>query len=177
MKVSARHVWLAALALSLAGCGDSGEHAPEETSSPALPPITVTSSAFTAGQPIPQKYACEDRGGQNLSPPLAWAGAPSGTVSIAVVVTDPDADNFIHWVLVDVPPQVMSLTEAQVPAGVRKVQEWFGPCPPSGVHDYVFAVYALNKRIPTDVTEPAPAITAVREAAIAKGELTGTFAR
>jgi Raf kinase inhibitor-like YbhB/YbcL family protein len=165
------------LAAAIAGCGGSGEHAPEETSPRALPAVTVTSSAFTAGQPIPQKYACEDRGGQNLSPPLAWDDVPSGTTSIAVVVTDPDADNFIHWVLVDVPPELMSLTEAQVPAGVRKIRAWFGPCPPSGVHHYVFAVYALGKQIPADVTEPADAITAVREAAIAEGELTGTFAK
>jgi phosphatidylethanolamine-binding protein (PEBP) family uncharacterized protein len=92
-----------------------------------------------------------------------------------VVVTDPDADDFVHWVLVDVPPAAMSFTEAQVPAGVRKVREWMGPCPPSGLHHYVFTVYALSRAIPTDITDPADVITAVRDGAVGRGELTGTF--
>jgi Raf kinase inhibitor-like YbhB/YbcL family protein len=174
---SLRYAALALAGAALAGCGSSGEHAPEEASPRPLPPITVTSSAFGAGAPIPQKYACKDRGGENLSPPLAWTNVPSGATNLAVVVTDPDADDFIHWVLVDVPPAAMSFAEAQVPAGVRKVHEWMGPCPPSGVHHYVFTVYALRSTIPGDLTEPADVITAVRDAAVARGELIGTYAR
>jgi hypothetical protein len=50
-----------------------------------------------------------------------------------------------------------------------------GPCPPSGLHHYVFTVYALSRAIPTDVTDPTDVITAVRDAAVGRGELTGTF--
>ncbi len=175
LVLSAGVVSVGMAAAGLVGCGSSGEHAPQETSPRPLPAIAVTSSAFGEGQPIPKKYACKDRGGDNLSPPLAWSSIPSGTTSIAVVVTDPDADDFVHWVLVDVPPAAMSFTEAQVPAGVRKVREWMGPCPPSGLHHYVFTVYALSRAIPTDITDPADVITAVRDGAVGRGELTGTF--
>jgi|SRR5262245_11870810 len=175
LLMSAGVVGVGLAAAGLIGCGSSGAHAPREASPRPLPAMAVTSTAFAEGQPIPKKYACKDRGGDNLSPPLAWSNVPSGTTSVAVVVTDPDADDYVHWVLVDVPPAAMSLTEAQVPAGVRNVREWTGPCPRSGLHHYVFTVYAVGRAIPTDVTDPADVITAVRDAAIGRGELTGTF--
>jgi len=43
----------------------------------------VSSSAFSEGQPIPEKYSCD---GRNLSPPLKWNGAP-----IVIIADDPDA--------------------------------------------------------------------------------------
>jgi len=35
--------------------------------------LHVSSSAFSNGDPSPQKYSCN---GQNVSPPLDWEGAP-----------------------------------------------------------------------------------------------------
>ena len=35
--------------------------------------ISVTSTAFEAGKPIPKKYTGE---GEDLSPPLAWSNIP-----------------------------------------------------------------------------------------------------
>ena len=43
--------------------------------------ITVTSTSFPPHGPIPKKYT-ED--GENISPPLAWTGVPSGTVELAL---------------------------------------------------------------------------------------------
>ncbi len=56
----------------------------------ATNPMTfnLTSSAFAANASIPIKYTCE---GTNISPPLAWAGAPAAAKSFAIIVEDPDA--------------------------------------------------------------------------------------
>src|SRR5687767_2186896 len=51
-------------------------------------PLTITSPAFAHDGTIPTEHTCE---GDDLSPPLAWSGAPAGTRSFALIVDDPDA--------------------------------------------------------------------------------------
>ena len=45
--------------------------------------LTITSSGFKHQGSIPKRYTCD---GENISPPLAWAGVPPGTKSLALVV-------------------------------------------------------------------------------------------
>jgi Raf kinase inhibitor-like YbhB/YbcL family protein len=90
-----------------------------------------------------------------VSPPLSWSGAPSGTRSFVLVCLDPDADNFVHWVMYDIPASVNSLPEgvppqATLPNGAKQGENemgtigYFGPEPPPGeLHRYVFTLYAL----------------------------------
>src|SRR5512146_750794 len=47
--------------------------------------MTLETSAFSPGQPIPQKYSCE---GADVSPPLTWSAPPPGTKSFALIVDD-----------------------------------------------------------------------------------------
>jgi len=58
--------------------------------SPAATNMTlhVSSSAFSEGQPIPEKYTCD---GLNVSPPIQWSGTPGDTKGIAILCEDPDA--------------------------------------------------------------------------------------
>src|SRR6478672_7411497 len=77
--------------------------------------LTLTSSAFKSGAPIPSLYTCE---GKDLSPPLAWEGAPAGTKSLALILDDPDAPDpkapkrvWVHWLLYNIPPEASSLAE------------------------------------------------------------------
>jgi phosphatidylethanolamine-binding protein (PEBP) family uncharacterized protein len=58
--------------------------------------MQLTSVAFTGGHRIPQRYACD---GQNLSPPLTWSGAPSGTRGFVLLCDDSDAPagTWHHW--------------------------------------------------------------------------------
>src|SRR5437879_12240416 len=74
----------------------------------------LTSSAFTEGAPIPVKHTCD---GADVSPPLAWSGAPSGAAGFALIMDDPDAPagTWVHWVLYDLPA-----TTAQLPENVAK---------------------------------------------------------
>ncbi len=47
----------------------------------------LTSSEFAQDERIPRIYTCE---GEDISPPLAWSGAPSETRSFALLCDDPD---------------------------------------------------------------------------------------
>lgn len=124
--------------------------------------FTLTSPAFPHEGEIPMKHTCED---QNVSPPLAWAGAPPDTQSLALIVDDPDAPDprapkmtWVHWVLYNLPPGSTGLPEAVVdhdlPPGTRggtsdyKRTAWGGPCPPIGRHRYYFKLYALDCVLP-----------------------------
>ncbi|HEX3916826.1 MAG TPA: YbhB/YbcL family Raf kinase inhibitor-like protein [Caulobacteraceae bacterium] len=94
-------------------------------------------------------------GGQNVSPALAWSGAPAGTVSLVLTMIDVDAKPafWSHWIVVGLPPATTSLPRgvAALPAGAHAVAGNFGdaaydgPCPPlgSGVHHYQFTIWAM----------------------------------
>jgi Raf kinase inhibitor-like YbhB/YbcL family protein len=123
------------------GGGSGGAAAPTTATT-----LRLTSPAFGNGQPIPPEYTCV---GDDVSPPLAWTGVPAGTAELALVVRDPDADGFIHWVIAGLPPDAAGLARADPPAqAVEELndfgrQGWSGPCPPSGTHNYDFRLYAL----------------------------------
>ena len=100
--------------------------------------------------------------GGNVSPALAWQGAPEGTKSYALTVYDPDAptgSGWWHWVVYNIPANVDSLPEgagsgdfARLPAGASQGRTDFGSigfggaCPPVGdkPHRYIFTVHALK---------------------------------
>ncbi len=144
-------------------------------------PMRLTSSVFTDGGAIPEECTCE---GGDVSPPLAWDKVPEGTDSFALIVTDPDAGGFVHWLLTGIPGDARELAEAQgdqigTPGrnGFGNVG-WGGPCPPSGEHHYVFELLAVSS--PLDAGEP-PTPERVRSAAagvtLSRAELTGVYAR
>src|SRR5207245_10532498 len=90
--------------------------------------LTITSPAFAAGGEIPAEYTGE---GKDVSPPLAWAGLPAGTQTLALIVDDPDAPDpaapkrvWVHWVVYNIPATATGLpaavTPAQLPAGAKE---------------------------------------------------------
>lgn len=126
--------------------------------------FVLTSTAVPEGSVIAPQQLVEDLGGQNLSPDLAWTGAPDGTRSFAITCYDPDAptgSGFWHWIAWDVPAGTTSL-----PLGVARddvsLQQavndfgrigYDGPQPPPGMpHRYVFTVHALP--VPTLGADP-----------------------
>jgi Raf kinase inhibitor-like YbhB/YbcL family protein len=118
----------------------------------------VWSPAFPDGGRIPVKYIMPGAGGENLSPPLTWKGEPRGTKSFAISCHDPHpvAHNWVHWLVINIPPSVHSLPEGAsrrvMPSGSVELINSFGfvgyggPMPPPGTgeHPYVFTVYALK---------------------------------
>jgi Raf kinase inhibitor-like YbhB/YbcL family protein len=152
--------------------------------------LKITSTAFQPGGAIPSKYTCEDL---DLSPPLAWSGAPPGTKTFALIVDDPDAPDpakpqrvYVHWVLYNIPATTIALPENASKKGLPKgaVQgkndwgkaEYGGPCPPIGRHRYFFKLYALDTEL-TGLSSPTKGDLerAMNGHVLESGELIGTY--
>jgi Raf kinase inhibitor-like YbhB/YbcL family protein len=170
-----------AAALLALGCDQSGPRADAPTVGDEE--ITVTSSAFAEGQPIPRQYTCD---GAEQSPPLAWTGVPEQAAALALVIDDPDAPGgtYVHWVVVDIGKSEPGLAAGRLPAGAVQVENssgdtaYAGPCPPNGTHHYRFTVYALSKTLDVSPDDGLDAVfDQIAAAAIAQGRLTATYAR
>ena len=103
-------VLAAALACVAAGARLGAQAAPA--------PLTVTSAAFKNGDLLPKDHTAD---GKNVSPPLAWTGAPASTKEFALILDDPDANfggrgPFVHWVIYKIPDTAKGLPEG-VPMG------------------------------------------------------------
>jgi hypothetical protein len=88
---------------------------------------TIKPNAKLTDEQVFNGFGCA---GKNVSPALAWKGAPAGTKSFAVTVYDPDAptgSGWWHWVVVNLPASVTSLpagagdpSGGQLPAGAEQ---------------------------------------------------------
>jgi len=147
----------------------------EVTPMPTSSPFTLSSTAFAAGAPIPREYTCD---GANISPALSWTGAPAGTAALVLVVDDPDARGFVHWLVLDLPAADGGLPRGVAPGADPPQQGrndfghvgWGGPCPPSGTHHYRFTLTALAA--PLGLADH-PGGTAVKSA-LAKANVLGS---
>ena len=152
--------------------------------------MQLNSSAFNNGERLPQRYSCD---GEEMSPPLAWGGAPGDTRSFAIFCDDPDAPNgtFHHWAIYDIPKTTHELPEGFAATVARSLvlqgtndfgkSGYGGACPPKGhgPHHYHFRVMALdcghldthgrNKAVDVERT--------AREHCLAEAELVGTYSR
>jgi Raf kinase inhibitor-like YbhB/YbcL family protein len=169
-------VALAVMAIAT-GCADATQ---EESPMPTTDEITVSSDAFAEGAAIPDRHTCD---GDDLSPPLSWSGAPPETAAYVLIVDDPDARSFVHWLVVDIPAEVTELGEGAPGDGVEGQNDfgrtgWGGPCPPSGTHRYVFTVHALSEPLGLSGTFDATAVRrAMERKVLAQGRLIGTYRR
>jgi Raf kinase inhibitor-like YbhB/YbcL family protein len=154
-------------------------------------PLKITIPAFADGGAIPAKFGCSNGTNANLSPAIQWSGAPDGTMSIALILHDPDVaiggDDVLHWAIFNIPATAAGLPEG-VPAkamlddGSVQINNiggsigYFNPCPPPPTtHHYMFEFYALDTKL-----DPAPANRADLQKAIvghirAKGIYFGLF--
>ena len=144
--------------------------------------FVLTSPSFAEGGAIPVKFACD---GSDLSPALAWSGAPADTAAFALIVDDPDASGWVHWVVFDLPGG----TSGSLPEGVTASLPsqgstsfgrtgYGGPCPPSGTHHYLFTLYALSAPLGLTGTPTAAEVrSAVPSKLLAQTTLTGLYTR
>lgn len=150
---------------------------------PATPPpravFKLRSSDFEDNGEIPPRFTCD---GENIPPHLSWEGMPDGTKSFALSVVDIDAPGgtFIHWLVYDIPRDIMEIGWGGLPAGAKQVRndfgvkEYRGPCPPSGTHRYIFTLYALDVEHLEGV-DKGNFFKIVSEHSIGKAELTGLY--
>lgn len=117
----------------------------------------LKSSAFGNGEEIPKKYGYKNG---NVSPPLEITNVPENTVSLALIMDDPDAMGavgkvWVHWIICNIDPN-SNLDESSVPSSCIEGQNDFGeigyggPAPPDKEHTYIFKLYALDTKL--DVT-------------------------
>lgn len=103
--------------------------------------MQIRSQSFEHGQPIPAAFAmgAADGFGGNRNPHLAWDGVPDGTRSFVLLCIDTDAPtdpalaakpdpipvdhvrgDFVHWVAVDLDPDLREVPACSCSDGVEK---------------------------------------------------------
>jgi Raf kinase inhibitor-like YbhB/YbcL family protein len=144
-----------------AGQGQAPAPAGQRAGGPPAPAMTLTTTAFPDGGPIPVKYT---QAGEQVSPPLTWTNTPPGTVSFVLHMLDPDVarnrttETQVHWLVWNIPGTATALPEgvpkgAELPDGSRQVSAtgpvYRGPgAPATGpMHHYTFEIYALDTKI------------------------------
>lgn len=158
---------------SAGGDGEAGTSTSQEE-------FALSSNAFDDGERIPDEYAFAN---ENISPPLSWTGVPEGTEQLAVTVIDPDARNFVHWVVVGIDPATLEMSEGVVPGsaieGLNQFGKpgWDGPSPPAGdAHSYVFTIHALSGVPAIEAsTDHNTALAEIEALTTARAELRGEY--
>ena len=155
--------------------------------------MTIASPSFKHGQSIPSQYTCD--GHRNTNPPLEFSGVLPKTVSLALLVDDPDVPKeikpdgvFDHWTLFNMPPDTAFIPETNDPAkypgviGINSAgqKQYTGPCPPKEPepeeHHYYFKLYALDcmLELPVGATK-AHVLAAMEGHILEKSELVGRY--
>lgn len=130
---------------------------------PLPTPMSISSTSFVDGGVLPDKYtAAVDK---PISPALAWQNAPVGTVSLTLIMHDPDnapMKNVLdttHWVIFNIPGTVTALPEGvpnvpQLPDGSIQLKSsasvvgFRGPAFRGSIyHHYTFELYALDTKL------------------------------
>jgi Raf kinase inhibitor-like YbhB/YbcL family protein len=131
--------------------------------------------------PIDIRFTCD---GGDRSPSLTWTAPPAGTVELVLLVTDDDADDFVHWAVAAIPPTAGEVGEGAQITGATEGRNdfgnpgWGGPCPPSGTHTYRFALYALGQQAELPDEFGGGDLKALADStSIAVAETTGTYTR
>jgi Raf kinase inhibitor-like YbhB/YbcL family protein len=108
------------------------------------------------GEELPVRYARGGTGRRNLSPPLQIGALPAGAQSVSFAFVDLDQDDFIQWLVLDIPAGDIRLEEGAsgngMPEGARELPNdahfvgYAGPepTPVTGTHRYRLIAYALD---------------------------------
>jgi Raf kinase inhibitor-like YbhB/YbcL family protein len=143
------------------------------------------------------KYLAKECGGSNLSPALVWKDPPAGARSFVVTMFDRDAlDGFgwWHWQVLKIPATVTELPEGAGTSGKRGMPRgavqgkadlgragYLGPCPDpgTGVHRFVFTIYALKAAEAETERDASPGmiLADVMRETLAKASVTYPFGR
>jgi Raf kinase inhibitor-like YbhB/YbcL family protein len=149
--------------------------------------MTLTTTAFTDGARIPEKYA---QPGHEVSPPLAWSGAPDSTLSFVLIVHDIDAaigngtDDLLQWMVWNIPGTATSLAEhipqgPDRPDGSRQISVtgpyYRAPAAPNTgpPNHYAFELYALDIMLDVPAVGAQPAATRAAVVAAMSGHVRG----
>ena len=152
--------------------------------------MKLTSTAFENGEKIPSKYTCD---GENISPPLEIKDIPERTMTLVLLMDDPDIPDFVkqkfniekwdHWTVFNIPVDTTTISEAQNPPGILgvntgKKNSYGGPCPPDKEHRYFFKLFALDTELNlAEGATQAQVMQAIEGHIIAQTQLMGKYER
>ncbi|KPI14947.1 YbhB/YbcL family Raf kinase inhibitor-like protein [Streptomyces mirabilis] len=160
--------------------------------------LTLTSRQFDDGGAMSPEHCAKHIGGADRSPHLAWTPPPAGTAQLLLVVEDidvPMAKPAVHCLALIDPSSGQldpgALHARQPAAGVQPLRSTIGrgyhgpgPIKGHGPHSYVFQLFALSAPVdstlgttPVDRARPRTLLPAITAPVLARGRLTGTFAR
>ncbi len=143
--------------------------------------MRITSPVFEEGKPIPAKHTCM---GDDINPPLEIEGVPKETVSLVLIMDDPDAPvgTWDHWIMWNISPDTTEIKEKSVPQhAVQGKNSWGmnrygGPCPPSGTHRYFFKLYALDTTLDLPANSNKRELEfAMQQKILTQAQLIGTY--
>jgi Raf kinase inhibitor-like YbhB/YbcL family protein len=134
--------------------------------------MVLSIKGISSGGKIPRKYTQDGQGAvKDVSPPVEWYEVPEGTVSLAIIMEDPDSpdpadpspNSFVHWVVANIPPTLKGLPEgftvkdhvtdddeaSEILEGVNdfKSTGYRGPVPSDSEHRYELHLYALDTKL------------------------------
>ncbi len=150
--------------------------------------MKIESSAFKDGENIPPKYTAD---GENINPSLIISEIPEKAKTLVLICDDPDAKRvcgytWIHWVLFDIPVD-KSVVNIPEDSSIGKHGEssygkssYGGPNPPSGtgIHNYHFKIYALNKKLELpEMTSLKNIENTMQDYILEKAELVGIYSK
>jgi Raf kinase inhibitor-like YbhB/YbcL family protein len=143
---------------------------------PDLVETTHTELADACDLELPEAFECA-----NGNPEVIWARAPNTTSSFVLIFDDPDAGDFPHWAVWNIPAETTSLAEgasgrdvrANLPDGSSELDNGFGwtgylgSCPPTP-HVYRWRIWAVDDTF--SFTDPGGDAAASFEALAAAAE-------
>lgn len=147
--------------------------------------MKLTSLAFQYGEIIPQRFG---RDFDNINPPLAIEGIPDGTISLVLIMEDPDVPAtagvpvWDHWIVFNIPPDISVIPEDWHSVcvrgkGTRGELDYGGPRPPDREHRYYFRVCALDVMLGLpEGSSKLDVLDAMQGHVLAAAELMGRFA-
>ena len=137
--------------------------------------FSITSEDFKEGEEIPKKFGYKF---ENKQPHIEIHNVPENTMTIALIMDDPDAmaavgKVWIHWLqFFDFPSKNLIIE------GKTDFDEigYGGPAPPNGRHTYIFKAYALDTTPELKKGYSKQELEdAMKGNIIAEAKLTGTF--
>jgi len=117
--------------------------------------LTLESKSFENNGSIPKKFGYKHG---NTSPSLTITQIPENTVSLAMIMDDPDAMGavgkvWVHWIVWNIDPTNSTFNENSIPSNCVEGETDFGeigyggPAPPDKEHTYIFKLYALDQKL------------------------------
>ncbi len=136
---------------------------PDDTAEPGTFAIALPAATSSAGHALEDRcawqldvaYEC-----RNGNPEVVWTDPPAGTVAYALIFDDPDAGDYEHWAIVNIPVSYNNIDAStsgdglgdDLPGGAYELENGFGfpgylgSCPPEA-HVYRWRVWALGEEL------------------------------